>query len=166
MRPRSLFPNRSCSPCAVVAPGFEEVGAVFDVCVPEDEPGGAFCATWAAEVVVDVVGGLRDRGGQRWQVDTTCLIASGTKGVVATAMLMLIERGRLALDTPVATYWPQFAAAGKGRITVADVVGHTAGLPGIVTPIAIEQVGDPELIETALATQAPIVEVGQPTYQL
>ena len=147
-----------------VAPGFDEVGDVFDDCVPEDEPGGAFSAYVDGASVVDVVGGLRDRAGQRWQVDTTCLIASGTKGVVATAMLMLIERGRLALDAPVATYWPQFAAAGKGRITVADVVGHTAGLPGIVTPIAVEQVGDPELIETALATQAPIVEVGQPTY--
>ena len=147
-----------------VAPGYDEVATVFDACVPEDEPGGAFSASVDGEPVVDVVAGVRDSHGARWERDTTCLIASGTKGVVATAMLMLIERRRLSLEAPVATYWPQFAAAGKERITVGDVLGHTAGLPGIVAPIAIEQVGDPELIETALAAQAPIVEVGEPTY--
>ena len=147
----------------LVAPGFEEVAAVFAECVPEDAAGGAFAAYVDGVAVVDVVAGTADVD-QRWGADTTCLIASGTKGIVATAMLMLIERGRLNLDEPVATYWPEFAARDKGAIRVADVVSHTAGLPGIVAPIAVEQLADPESIEAELAAQAPIVPVGQPTY--
>ena len=100
----------------IVAPGFDEVGAVFDESVPENEPGGAFSGHVNGQQVVDVVSGVRDRRRQQWEPDTTCVIASGTKGVVATAMLMLIERGQLVLDAQVATYWPEFAAAGKEAI--------------------------------------------------
>ncbi|MGI9054072.1 MAG: serine hydrolase domain-containing protein [Ilumatobacteraceae bacterium] len=147
----------------LVAPGFEDVAAVFAECVPEDGVGGSFAAYVDGTAVLGVVAGTA--GDDRpWEPDTTCVIASGTKGIVATAMLMLIERGRLALDEPVTTYWPEFAAAGKGDIRVADIVSHTAGLPGIVTPIAVEQLPDPESIEAELAAQAPIVSDGQPSY--
>ena len=50
--------------------------------------------------------------------DTIVNVWSSTKGVVALAAHMLVDRGLLDLDTPVATYWPEFAAAGKETIPV------------------------------------------------
>ena len=56
------------------------------------------------------------------------VLFSGTKGVVATIAAILIDRGLLDPTAPVASYWPEFAAAGKGRVTVAHVLSHTVGL--------------------------------------
>jgi CubicO group peptidase (beta-lactamase class C family) len=144
--------------------GFEPVAEVFAADVPADGPGAAFAAFVDGRLVVDIWRGTADAGGRPWQRDTVCMVASGTKGVVATAMLILLERGQLALESPVAHYWPEFAAAGKEGVTVADVVSHTAGLPGVVTPLTMADVADPPGIEAHLAAQAPIVPVGTATY--
>lgn len=55
-------------------------------------------------------------------------LASLTKIFTATAVMQLVEKGRLALDRPVAVYWPGFAAAGKESITVEQLLTHTSGL--------------------------------------
>jgi CubicO group peptidase (beta-lactamase class C family) len=60
----------------------------------------------------------------------TLFSASSTgKGVAATCIHLLAERGRLDYDAPVARYWPEFAANGKGRVTVRHTLSHTAGVP-------------------------------------
>jgi uncharacterized protein YbbC (DUF1343 family)/CubicO group peptidase (beta-lactamase class C family) len=57
-------------------------------------------------------------------------LASVTKVVAtATAVMQLVESGKLALDAPIARYWPQFAAHGKQDITVRDALTHNSGLP-------------------------------------
>jgi CubicO group peptidase (beta-lactamase class C family) len=56
-------------------------------------------------------------------------VFSSTKGVSAISVALLIQRGVLSLDAPVARYWPEFAAGGKAEVTVAMVASHTAGLP-------------------------------------
>jgi CubicO group peptidase (beta-lactamase class C family) len=147
-----------------VASGFEPVAEAFAAEVPADGPGAAFAAYVDGQPVVDVWRGTADDRGQPWQRDTVCLVASGTKGVVATAMLILIERDQLTLASPVARYWPEFAAEGKESVTVADVVAHTAGLPGVVAPLSVADIADPPRIEAYLAAQAPIVPVGAATY--
>jgi uncharacterized protein YbbC (DUF1343 family) len=68
-------------------------------------------------------------------VDTIYDAASLTK-VMATsvAIMQLVERGQIDLDRPAATYWPAFAANGKGDITVRQLMTHYAALPaGIPT---------------------------------
>ena len=68
-------------------------------------------------------------------LDTIYDAASLTK-VMATsvAIQQLVERGQIDLDRPAATYWPAFAANGKGDITVRQLMTHYAGLPaGIPT---------------------------------
>jgi CubicO group peptidase (beta-lactamase class C family) len=147
-----------------VAPGFGQVADVFASCVPADGPGGSFAAVLDGRTVVDVWQGTVAEDGQAWRRDTVCVVASGTKGVVATAMLMLLERGALDLDRPVAQYWPEFAAAGKSVVKVADVVAHTAGLPGVVARVQIADLADPPKIQALLAAQEPIVPVGTATY--
>jgi uncharacterized protein YbbC (DUF1343 family) len=62
-------------------------------------------------------------------VDTIFDLASLTKPIAtATAIMQLVEEGRLGLDDPVANYWPEFSAHGKGRISVRDLLTHFSGL--------------------------------------
>ncbi|MGO9621285.1 MAG: serine hydrolase [Desulfobaccales bacterium] len=61
--------------------------------------------------------------------DTIFDIASLTKVVATTtAIMQLADAGRLRLDAPVARYWPEFAANGKGGITIRQLLTHTSGL--------------------------------------
>jgi CubicO group peptidase (beta-lactamase class C family) len=53
---------------------------------------------------------------------------SAVKGVTALAGHICVDRGLLDLDAPVATYWPEFATAGKERLLVRHVFSHTAGV--------------------------------------
>lgn len=147
-----------------VGDGFGKVADAFAEAVGPGEPGGAFSAVVDGTTVVDVWAGTARADGAPWRDDTAVLIFSGTKGVVATAVLTLLERSVLDLGWPVARVWPEFAAAGKQSIRVADVVAHTAGLPGVVEPVPAAALGTPELIEEALARQGPIVPIGSPSY--
>jgi uncharacterized protein YbbC (DUF1343 family)/CubicO group peptidase (beta-lactamase class C family) len=61
-------------------------------------------------------------------VDTVFDLASLTKVITATAIMELVDRGKLRLDDPAAKYWPEFAAHGKGPITIRQLLTHTSGL--------------------------------------
>ena len=91
--------------------------------------GAAVCIYHRGRKVVDLWAGVRDREGRPWLSDTLSMSFSTTKGVVATALHVLADRGLCRYDDPVAKYWPEFAQAGKARITLRDVLSHRAGLP-------------------------------------
>src|SRR5690606_41223673 len=76
-------------------------------------------------------GGVRDADGQPWERDTLSVSFSTTKGVASTALHVLVDRGLVDYDAPVARYWPEFAQAGKAAITVRQVTSHQAGLYGL-----------------------------------
>src|SRR5690606_12270438 len=78
----------------------------------------------------------------------------------ATTLLVLADRGELDLDAPIADVWPEFAANGKEEITTAQVLGHTAGLPGFSPAITPDDLYDQDLCASNLATQAPWWEPG------
>ena len=119
----------------IVAPGFEPVAEEFARNFSErDDVGAAFAAVHNGEVVVDVWGGTAAPG-RPWTRDTLQVIYSGTKGLVASCVLKLVERGQLDLNAPVAKYWPEFAQAGKDRVLVRHVTSHTAGLPGVMASV-------------------------------
>jgi CubicO group peptidase (beta-lactamase class C family) len=80
------------------------------------------------ELVVDAWTGVRNAAGDPWERDTMSMSFSTTKGVVATIVQRLVDRGLLDYDTPVATYWPEFAQAGKATITLRHLLSHQAGL--------------------------------------
>jgi uncharacterized protein YbbC (DUF1343 family) len=95
--------------------------------------------------------GTRTRGPQPepMTMDTVFDLASLTKVIATTtAVLQLVEAGRLELDAPVARYWPAFGAHGKGEITVRELLAHTSGLPPDV-PIAHAADADDVLHEAA-----------------
>jgi CubicO group peptidase (beta-lactamase class C family) len=87
-------------------------------------------------------------------------IFSATKGMAATCLHVLIDRGLLNVEAPVAYYWPEFAANGKGRVTVAMLMSHQAGLPLWQAEIPPGGLLDWTLVTSALAEQAPIWEPG------
>ena len=111
--------------------------------------------------VVDLWGGHLDAARTRpWQRDSLVCIFSCTKGVVAIATMWAVERGLLDLDRPVASYWPEFAAEGKGDIPVRWLLTHEAGLPAIGTRMPFGSLSDWEAMVAALAAQAPSWEPG------
>ena len=108
------------------------------------------------ELVVDAWTGARDALGTPWQSDTMAMSFSTTKGVIATTVHRLVDRGLIDYDEPVATYWPEFAAAGKAAITVRQLLDHSAGLHHLrdVIPDAYEML-DWDLVCSKLAAEAP-----------
>jgi CubicO group peptidase (beta-lactamase class C family) len=139
-------------------PGFEAVREAFTRNFAEQgELGAAFAAYVDGEPVVDLWSGTADRrAGGAWRRETLVGVFSGSKGLVATCLLLLIERGRLELNVPVCRYWPEFAAHGKEEILVRDVVCHRAGLPGLTTPVSVEEATDDVRMARLLAAQTPI----------
>jgi CubicO group peptidase (beta-lactamase class C family) len=149
----------------IVKPGFERVADAFERNFAErGEIGAAFAAYVDGEPVVDLWGGLADRAhGIAWRPDTLVGIFSGSKGLVATCMLLLVERGQLELDAPVCRWWPEFAAHGKEGVLVRDVVSHCARLPGLLTPVSVEEATD-DVRMAALVAAQPQVERPGPQY--
>ncbi len=80
------------------------------------------------ELVVDAWTGVRNAAGDPWERNTMSMSFSTTKGVVATIVQRLVDRGVLDYDTPVSTYWPEFAAAGKDTVTLRHLLTHQSGL--------------------------------------
>jgi CubicO group peptidase (beta-lactamase class C family) len=137
-----------------VAPGFERVAEAFDRNFAEGlELGAAFAAYRGDDLLVDLWGGVANRPeGKPWTRETLQLLFSGSKGLVATVMAMLLDRGQIALDRSVATYWPEF---GKPEILIRHIVSHTARLPGLEHPTTLPETLDPVEMARRLAAQQP-----------
>jgi CubicO group peptidase (beta-lactamase class C family) len=126
--------------------------------------GGALAVYLDGRPVVDVWTGYSDRRGEhRWSADTGAMVFSATKGVAATVIHRLVDRGLLAYDVPVAEYWPEFGANGKGNITVRDLMRHRAGLSNLNGASKIELV-DHLVMETKMAAAKASRLLGHPAY--
>jgi CubicO group peptidase (beta-lactamase class C family) len=138
-----------------VAPGFEPVWQAFADNFAQRGELGAACAVYRhGEPVVDLWGGLRDRG-LPWRQDTLVLVFSVTKGMTATALTVAHARGLLDYDRPVAAYWPEFAEAGKQAITVRQVLAHQAGLASIDQRLRLGDLADQDRLAALIAGQRP-----------
>ncbi|MEV7194618.1 serine hydrolase domain-containing protein [Streptomyces sp. NPDC093510] len=139
------------------APGFEGLRKEFERNFAErDDLGAAVAATVGGEVVVDLWGGDADRTGTRpWERDTLVNVYSTTKGMTALCAHLLVERGELDLDAPVARYWPEFAREGKDDIPVRWLLSHRSGLIAPGEPMTPGAVYDWEKVTRALAATRP-----------
>jgi len=145
-----------------VAPGWEPVRDAFvENFTAREEVGAAVCVYRGGVPVVDLWGGLADPStGRPWANDTIVLVYSMTKGVSAVCANLLIERGLLDPDAPVAKYWPEFAANGKAGIPVRWVLSHQAGLAVIDADVTLAEALSWTPVVDALAAQAPNWEPG------
>ena len=125
------------------------------------EVGAAIAIDIDGESVLDIWGGYADAAKTiPWGEDTIINVWSSTKTVTSLAALILAERGLLDLDATVATYWPEFAANGKGAIEVRHLLSHTSGVSGWAQPVVTEDIYDRERSTSLLAAQAPWWEPG------
>lgn len=125
------------------------------------EVGAACCVYHGGRAVVDLWGGLADAAdGRPWREDTIVPVFSATKGVTAVCLHLLIQRGALDPDAPVARYWPEFAQAGKGAIPVRWALSHRAGVPVVDAELTLGQCLAWEPVVAALARQKPVWEPG------
>jgi CubicO group peptidase (beta-lactamase class C family) len=107
------------------------------------DKGASLAVTLNGEQVVDLWGGTRDyETSMPWEADTVVRIFSSSKVVVMIMVLMLVDRGLLDLDEPIATYWPEFAARGKGTITARQVLVHRSGVPGFGRSVSFDDLAD------------------------
>ena len=145
-----------------VAPGFERVKDAFAANFQNHgEVGAAFSLYHRGVKVVDLWGGVADpESGRPWAKDSIVMVFSSTKGATAVCAHLLAQRGELDLDEPVATYWPEFAAAGKKDIPVRWLLSHRVGLPVFDEPITVEEFLAWEPPVKTLAAQRPAWEPG------
>ncbi len=126
--------------------------------------GGALAVYLDGQPVIDVWTGWADRGGHRpWSADTAAMVFSATKGMAATVIHRLADRGLIDYDAPVAEYWPEFAANGKAGLTVREVMRHHAGLSGL-RGATKEDLLDHVVMEERLAAAPPGRLLGKPAY--
>ena len=143
----------------------EGFGAVADAFRQNFEERGELGAAFSLYVDgakrVDIWGGIANqRTGAAWTPDTLQLVFSTTKGVVATCLAMLVERGQLGYDDTVAQHWPEFAAAGKGDITVGQLISHQGGLIAVDAPVDFDQIMAVTPVIESLQEQTPLWEPG------
>lgn len=146
----------------VVRPGFEAVRAAFeDNFVRRHELGGAVCAYYRGDKVVDLWGGIRNKAtGEPWERDTMVIIYSATKGLAAMTLALAHSRGWLDYEAPVSAYWPEFAQQGKERITVRQLLSHQAGLYALDEPVDRSLISDLDRLAVVLARQKPAWKPG------
>lgn len=143
-------------------PGFAAVGDAFaENFRSRGELGGAVCVYANGIPVVDLWGGWADAARTRtWRRDTIVCMMSVGKGVAALALWMLVDRGLVDPDAPVSRYWPGFAGAGKGGITVRTLLAGKAGL--LYLDHAPDGAGfDWDVMIDAIERQAPCWQPGE-----
>jgi len=156
-----------------VAPGFEAVRAAFENNFEtQGDVGASVAITVGGEFVADLWGGMATFDGPDdddagvpgvegdWQEDTIINVWSTTKTMAALCCLILADRGELDLYEPIATYWPEFAAGGKGAVATRHVLSHTAGLSGWDEPLDRMDLLDHDKLVGIHASQTPWWEPG------
>lgn len=135
---------------------------VFHHHAAESEGGMSFVAYRDGAPLASLHGGSTTRNGSgSWGADTLAVMFSGTKGLTATVAAILVDRGLLDPEAPVAAYWPEFAAAGKGDARVSHVLSHTVGLIYVdPDPADDAERLDNALVAERLAAQTPMWEPG------
>ncbi|MGH4028053.1 serine hydrolase domain-containing protein [Actinomycetota bacterium Odt1-20B] len=134
-----------------VAKGYESVRDAFTSVLAGEQPeyAGQLAAYVRGRQVVDLWVGPDTDG------DTLYGVYSSTKGAAHLVAALLVQDGTLDLDREVAHYWPEFAAGGKGGVTVRELLAHRAGVVGVPGGFSPEEIADDRAIAARLAGQRP-----------
>lgn len=146
----------------VVEPAFEPVRELLEQQVANgDHIGYGVCVYHHGRKVADLWGGLADEDTKLpWNEDTMAVSFSTTKGLTATCLHILADRGLVGYEKPVSTYWPEFAQNGKDKITVYHLLTHQAGLAPVPGELSGADLFDWDLVIKGIEEQAPAWEPG------
>jgi CubicO group peptidase (beta-lactamase class C family) len=123
--------------------------------------GGSYAVMVGGELVADLWGGWKDKATTvPWERDSIACVWSTSKAVAGVCFAMLVDRGLASYEDKVSKYWPEFAAEGKGDITIAMLLSHQAGITGFDTPASLEDLFAGEPAAQRLAAQAPLWPLG------
>lgn len=139
--------------------------AVKDAFAANFEEGGELGARFSAirdgELVADLWAGFSDRAKTApWTEETLVAVYSSGKAAMTTLVAEAVSEGALDYERAVADDWPDFAAGGKERVTLADVLSHQAGLCGFPEPMPPEDWIDHAKIAARLAAMTPLWRPG------
>src|SRR5213596_1949939 len=120
---------------------------------------GAAVSVWQnGKPIVDLCGGFRDRRREKsWAADTLVLVWSATKGIGSACLLHALQEHKIEISQRVAEFWPEFAQAGKEKITLAQLLSHQAGLCALDRRV---DVLDYDAVVRALEAQEPLWQPG------
>src|SRR5579884_594680 len=143
----------------------DEVQGLLDELVASGREVGLQAAAYlGGELVLDTWAGTADeQTGRAVDGDTLFVVFSATKGVMATSIHMLADRGELDYEAPVARYWPEFGKHGKERVTLRQALSHQAGIPQMPAGTTPELMCDWDAIPAAIADLTPLWEPGSRT---
>ena len=143
-------------------PAFSAVRAAFEANFAErGEVGAGVSIVVDGTLVVDLIGGWADEARtEPWQPDTIVDFYSVGKSIVATLALQAVDAGRIGLDDPIMSIWPEFGAAGKHDATIRHALCHQAGVPAIRERLTNEDLWDWNRMTSALAATEPWFEPG------
>jgi CubicO group peptidase (beta-lactamase class C family) len=115
---------------------------------------GAAVSIWQnGKSVLELQGGSQDAGREQpWLSDTLILVWSATKGIGSACLLHVLQENAIKLSRRVVEFWPEFSPHGKGEITFATLLSHSAGLCALDQPVDILDYG---AVILALEGQAP-----------
>jgi CubicO group peptidase (beta-lactamase class C family) len=117
------------------------VQALLDELVTDgDEVGLQAAVIKDGALVADAQSGVADpAGGEPVSAGTLFFAGSTAKGVLSSLVHALVAAGGLDYDLRLAEVWPEFAAHGKGNVTLRHVLMHQAGVPGLPPDLTTEQ---------------------------
>lgn len=121
------------------------------------ERGLQFAAYQHGKLVVNAAAGVANHAnGQKVNENTLFPVFSTTKGMAATVVHRLAERGLLSYDEPIAKVWPEFAAQGKESITLRQALNHSCGLPHMPKGIGYRDMCDWKRMCSYVAEMKPL----------
>src|SRR5260370_17232451 len=121
-----------------------------------EELGASIVLDIDGDIAIDMWGGFRDQARTiPWDEHTITNVWSTTKTITSLAALMLVDRGELDVDAPVAKYWPEFGAAGKQDVLVRHVMSHASGVSGLAQPPLIDDLYDSDHPTSRLPPHPP-----------
>lgn len=145
---------------AFSAQGLARLTRVFNQMLEEDlHPGAQLAVYQNGKLLLELAGGAMTPGGRPVTTETLFQIRSTTKALTTLVMMQAYERGHFKFDDPVAKHWPEFAANGKDKITIAQVMSHRAGIPD-GPAMAADKFGQRQAVADAVAAMKPVWEPG------
>lgn len=140
-----------------VQTGFERVREAFVADLKGARTLGAACTIYhGGKRVVHLWGGFQDKARtDPWREDTVVLVYSLTKGLSALCCARAVSQGLFSYDEPITQIWPEFAAHGKGELTVGQVLSEQAGVAALDIKLNRANMADQDAMARAIARQSP-----------